>query len=248
MTSQHSVAVASGITRDDLGKVARAKVFFGHQSVGVNILDGVRGVYAAHGMAAPVIEEGAADQDRGDGFIEHAIIGENGNPALKIEDFAGRLRSGLGQRVDAAMMKLCYVDVTSGTDVSALFATYRATIAALAREFPKVTFIYVTLPLTMDSGFLSRLRGRLTGSSGVADNAARERLNALIRHEYAGGHLFDLAVAESKAPDGSRAGGVYGGQRYYALYDGYAADYGHLNAEGAQAVAAAWLKAIARAS
>ena len=53
----------------------------------MNILDGVRGVYAAHGVAAPAIEEGAADAGPGGGFIDHAFIGENGNPLLKIQDF-----------------------------------------------------------------------------------------------------------------------------------------------------------------
>ncbi len=77
---------------------------------------------------------------------------------------------------------------------------------------------------------------------------ARERLNALIRHEYAGDHLFDLAAIESTAPDGSRVVGTYQGQRYYRLYDGYASDSGHLNGEGARVAATAWLKAIAQAS
>jgi hypothetical protein len=39
MTSQDSLA--SGITTDDLAKVSRTKAFFGHQSVGMNMLDGV---------------------------------------------------------------------------------------------------------------------------------------------------------------------------------------------------------------
>ena len=42
--------------------------------------------------------------------------------------------------------------------------------------------------------------------------------------------------------------GTYEGQRYYALYDGYASDSGHLNGEGARVAATAWLKAIAQAS
>jgi hypothetical protein len=248
MTSQGSVAVAADITMEDLAKVSHTKVFFGHQSVGMNILDGVGGVYAAHGMTAPVIEEGATDPGRDGGFIDHAFIGENANPMLKIQDFAAKLRSGLGPHVDMAMMKFCYVDINSSAGVGTLFATYRTTMTALQREFPNVTLIYVTVPLTTDAGFLSRLKSRLTGSGGMADNAARERLNALIRHEYAGNHLFDLAAIESTAPDGSRVTGTYRGQRYYALYNGYAADFGHLNAEGAGVVATTWLKAIARAS
>ena len=102
----------------------------------------------------------------------------------------------------------------------------------------------------IDQGLRSKLKSRFTGSSryGSAENAARERLNALIRREYAGGHLFDLAAIESTAPDGSRAIGMYKGQQYYRLYDGYASDSGHLNGEGARVAATAWLKTIAQAS
>ncbi len=248
MTSQPRAAAAADLTTD-LATVARTRVFFGHQSVGMNILDAVPGVYAAHGMTAPLIEENATRPGAGGGFIDHAFIGENENPVLKIKDFAARLRSGAGQRADVAMMKFCYVDVTSGTDVTALFRTYRATMAALQREFPHVTFMYVTTPLTTEPGLLSRVKSRLTGSGGAAaDNAARQRLNELIRQQYAGGRLFDLAAIESTAPDGTRVAGTYDGQRYYALYPGYASDEGHLNSKGARVVATAWLQAIARAA
>ena len=247
MTSQRPTAEATALTAD-LVKVSRTEVFFGHQSVGMNILEGVSSVYAAHGMTGPPIEQGAAPGKDG-GFIDHAFIGENGEPLLKIQDFAAQLRAGLGKQVDVAMMKLCYVDITSGTDVRAVFDAYRNTMAALQREFPHVTFIYVTMPLTTQPGLLSRVKSLLTGRGGsAADNAARERFNALIRQQYAGGHLFDLAAAESTTPDGGRVSGTYDGQRYYALYDGYASDPGHLNAEGAQVAAAAWLKAVAQAS
>jgi len=248
MTSQHSVAVPSGITTDDLAEVSRMKVFFGHQSVGMNILDGVRAVYAAHGMAAPPIEEGSTQPGRDGGFIDHAFIGENGNPLLKIQDFGAKMRSGIGQAVNMAMMKFCYVDINGSTDVDTLFDSYRTSMAALQREFPDVIFNYVTVPLTTEPGLRAKMKRLLTGiSRSAADNAARERLNALIRRQYAGDHLFDLAAIESTAPDGSRAVGSYQGQRYHALHDGYAADYGHLNGEGAQTVATAWLKTIARA-
>jgi hypothetical protein len=248
MTSQGSVA--SGITTDDLAKVSRTKVFFGHQSVGMNVLDGVPGVYAAHGMAAPAIEQGGTRPGTDAGFVDHAFIGENEKPVLKIQDFDAKMRSGIGQQADVAVMKLCYIDIMTSTDVGALFATYRDTIAALERDFPKVTFVHVTVPLMTEQGQLSKLKSRLTGSSryGPAENAARERLNALIRREYAGGHLFDLAAIESTAPDGSRAIGTYQGQQYDRLYDGYASDSGHLNGEGARVAATGWLKAIAQAS
>jgi hypothetical protein len=212
MTSQGSVA--SGITTDDLTKVSRTKVFFGHQSVGMNVLDGVPGVYAAHGMAAPTIEQGGTWPGTDAGFVGHAFIGENEKPVLKIQDFDAKMRSGIGQQADVALMKLCYIDIMSNTDVNALFATSRDTVAALERDFPKVTFVHVTVPLMTKQGQLSKLKSQLTGSSryGPAENVTRERLNALIRREYAGGHLFDLAAIESTAPDGSRSIGMYQGQ------------------------------------
>ncbi|HTH85486.1 hypothetical protein, partial [Mycobacterium sp.] len=83
---------------------------------------------------------------------------------------------------------------------------------------------------------------------GQAANLARERLNSLIRREYRGRHLFDLAAIESTKPDGTRVSGRYDNQEYFALYDGYAADIGHLNAIGSKIVATAFLEAIAEAS
>jgi hypothetical protein len=248
MTSQGSMA--SGTTADELAKVSRTRVFFGHQSVGLDILDGVPGVYAARGMAAPAIGPAGVPPDTDAGFIGHAFIGENEKPVLKIQDFDAKLRAGLGQQVDVAMMKLCYVDIAASTDVGALFSTYRETIAALARDFPEVTFVHVTVPLMTEQALLSKLKGVLTGNgrSGPAENVARERLNTLIRREYASAHLFDLAAVESTAPDGSRADGVYQGRPYYRLYDGYARDPGHLNGAGSLVAAAAWLTTVAQAS
>jgi hypothetical protein len=51
--------VASAITTADLTAVARTRVFFGHFSVGMNVLNAVPGVYADHGVSAPPIEQGA---------------------------------------------------------------------------------------------------------------------------------------------------------------------------------------------
>ncbi|MDN5851265.1 MAG: hypothetical protein L0K86_00200 [Actinomycetia bacterium] len=239
------------VAPSDLTSVSQAKVFFGHQSVGMNVLDGVRMVYAAHNMIAPLIERGVTMPSGGAGVIEHEFIGENKKPLLKIQDFDAKLRAaGLGNSVDVAMMKFCFLDVEKGTNVEELFAAYRATMADLQRDFPNLTIVHATVSLTTEQGFMSKLKSWVTGSdkSSEADNAAREQLNALIRKEYAGKHLFDLAAAESTLPDGTRAGGTYEGMPYYQLYDGYAANYGHLNDAGAQSAATAWLSVVAQAA
>lgn len=211
------------------------RVFFGHQSVGADVLGGVRRL-----------------SDRGEPVpqVEDALIGANEDPLSKIADFDAQVRGGVGERVDVAMMKLCYIDVTAQTDVGALFDTYRTTLAALEKDFPEVSFVHVTVPLTTEQKALSRIRARLTGNDrfGPAENVQRERLNALVRAEYAGDRLFDLAAVQSTRPDGSRVTGRLDGADYFALHDGYAADLGHLDATGAEAAATAWLAAVARAA
>jgi hypothetical protein len=250
MTGQRGSAASVDVTTGELAGAAKTRVFFGHQSVGMNILDGVPGVYSSHGIAAPAIEQLGTGQGVASGGVEHAFIGENGNPLLKIQDFDAKLRSGVGASVDVAMMKFCYVDIDRNTDVDQVFAAYRATMGDLQRDFPDVTFVYATVPLTTDPGLLSMLKSWVKGTSGSeqADNVARERLNELIRHEYSGQHLFDLAAVESTAPDGTRGTGTHDGHPYFRLYDGYASDNGHLDAEGARVAATAWLKAIAQAT
>jgi hypothetical protein len=235
-TSSDPSAATTDIANDELTTAARTRVFFGHQSVGMNVLDAVPAVFAAHNMAAPLVEEGSTGPGSGGGFVTHAFIGENEKPLLKIDDFDAKLRSGIGKQVDVAMMKFCWVDVTRGTDENALFARYRETLSALERDFPSVSFVKVTVPLTTRQG------------GPEADNVVREQLNALIRQEYTGHHLFDLALVESTAPDGRRVSGMYQGKEFFALYAGYAADQGHLNSTGARRAASAWLQAVAEAA
>ena len=248
--------VASAITMANLTAVARTRVFFGHQSVGMNVLDAVPGVDADHGVLAPPIEQGRAEPGPNGGFIAHKFIDEHVIDAgkLALEDFDRTMRGGMGRQVDVALMNFCWGDIWSDTDVDALFARYRDTMAALERDFPNVTFIHVTVPLTTEPGLFTELKTRLKtlldrrDVRGEPANVARERLNALIRGEYAGRHLFDLAAIESTKPDSTRVSGRYDDRGYFALYDGYASDMADLNAVGSKIAATGFLEAIAQAS
>jgi hypothetical protein len=243
-------SAVSEVSSADLERAARTRVFFGHQSVGMNILGAVPVVFSAHGVKPPPIEQGRAAPDTTAGFLVESLIGENTEPLKKIQDFDAVIRGGLGRQIDVAVLKLCYIDVVPGTDVDAVFSAYRDTMKALQNDFPDVTFVKATVPLTTQPSTLSRVTQRLRGneSYGAAAAAVRERLNELIRQEYASDHLFDVAAVESTAPDGSRVSGRYRGQPYFALYGGYAADPGHLNDEGSRRAATALLAAVAKAS
>jgi lysophospholipase L1-like esterase len=205
------------------------RVFFGHQSVGANVLDGISGVYQDFGVAAPAVNEGMPLPG---GSFGNVWIGTNEVPVSKLDELEGWLREReLGAGADVVLMKLCYLDVWRNTDVPAWFSRYRSTMQELERDFPNVTFLHVTTPVTTWT---------------AEDNVARQRLNALMRAEYGPtGRLFDIARVESTRPDGTRVSGNWEGQVYYELYPGYTTDGGHLNADGQKVAATALLETIA---
>ena len=248
LTDADISAVASAT---DAADVAGLRVFFAHQSVGGNIVAGLPGAYRALGVPAPPVVELSdasvappAPEGAG-GVFAHVFIGENGDPLGKIGDFDARIRAGLGDQVDVAMLKLCYIDLTASTDVDEVLEAYRTSFHALGRDDPEVTFVPVTTPLTTEPALRTRVKGILGGNNPApADNVARQRFNDLLRAEF-GDRVFDVAALESRAPDGSRITGTHHGQTYFALYDGYAVDEGHLDQLTSDVMAARLLRFLA---
>lgn len=245
------VRTAAQATAADLAVVTNRRVFFGHQSVGQNIISGVSGVFAEHSATPPEIVEltgGAAVPAGGEGgLISHAMVGQNRFPESKLEEFANLLRTGMGKEVEVAILKFCYLDVDNGTDVDELFELYRSRMAELAQEFPDVRFIYATVPLRTEATDLKQWVKELIGRPN--DNAARERFNRLVRAEYADtGRLFDIAAIQSTEPDGTRVTRTHKGVIHFALFDGYASDPGHLNQQGSVRAASEFLALVARSA
>jgi hypothetical protein len=240
---------------ETLAAAAKVRAFFGHQSVGNNVLGAVPGVYARADVAAPPIVGLSDSPDSTDGYLMEALVGTNEDPQSKMRDFAEIVTGPTGDSLDVALMKFCYVDITADTDVDSLFQQYKSSMEQVSAERPNITLLYATVPLTTGSegGLKGRIKSLLgRDDSELADNVARERFNALIRGEYqATGRLWDIAAVESTTPDGTRVAGDFEGSEYYSLYRGYASDNGHLNDLGSAEAAAALLLLIgqhARAS
>ena len=236
-------------TKSELTAVDETRVLFGHQSVGMNILGGVASIYDKSDVRPPRIEQVDGTEDvAGQGVLAHAFIGVNGDPLGKIQAFANLMSSPVAQDMDVALMKFCYVDIGRETDAEALFNAYSRTMDRLEAEHPDITFLYTTAPLMSDpprtaKALLKTLVGR--GENWPADNVVRERYNQLVRDKYAAsGRLFDIAAVEStmKTDPLERSSG---GQQYYVLHRDLTADGGHLNAAGAQRVAAELIQLIA---
>lgn len=234
----------------ELEEVSELRTFFGHQSVGQNIVDAIPGIYAATGLSAPNLIESSTALAGSGGYIQHAYLGTNGDPLGKIAEFDRIMRSGVADQVDVAAMKLCYIDFDGSTDVDRVFTAYRDTLAGLERDYPNVTFVYMTAPLTADRGMVKRVKVRLgiDDSYSPADNVVREAFNEKIRAQYSQtGQMFDIAGAQSTV-DGSRALRSFDSANYYAMEDSLASDLGHLNQHGSAVVGSAFLAAVAQAS
>lgn len=232
--------------RADLERLARQRIYFGHQSVGANLLQGVEELAAQAGVAVRVVRADRASELPPAAF-GHTFIAENGKPLKKLESF----RIALGDApVDLALLKFCYVDIRADTDVTALFARYRETIADLRRNHPHTIFVHVTLPLTTVQTGWKALAKRLLGRapSGTVENVRREEYNRLVREAFAGREpLFDLARIESTAPDGTPVRVQWKGIAAPALAPAYTDDGGHLNVEGRRRAARELIAVLAAA-
>lgn len=260
MALTHAAAAAAApaeVSAREWAALAQRRIWFGHQSVGENVMAGVGEVGAAlppgtvRVVAAPTggratgVERGAG----GRGWFAHAAIGSNRDPRVKTDEFARRMESLAAAGVEVAFHKYCYADIERPTDVEALFRHYRVTMDRLRARHPGVTFVHVTTPLQTARPTWRAVVKRWLGRAHdrFSDNAARERFNDLMRSAYAGREpVFDLAAIESTRPDGTRETMTSRGRRTCALVPAYASDGSHLNERGRRRVAEELLVFLAR--
>ncbi|MBI5070616.1 MAG: SGNH/GDSL hydrolase family protein [Deltaproteobacteria bacterium] len=248
VTREDVDAVVKRLPAEGLQKLARRRVYFGHQSVGQNIAEGIAQVARLRPEAGLRLLESRAPDALATPGIAHALNGRNHEPLTKITDFSETLRVGMGGAADIALFKFCYVDFPPGTDVDRVFAEYRSALAALRLAHPKVRFVHVTSPLTIVQTGPKALVKSLLGRPlwGADANQVRERFNELLRREYQGKEpFFDLAAVESRRPNGETATFRAAGRTWPALAPEYSSDGKHLNELGSRWVAAHLLEALA---
>jgi len=227
--------------------VANMRIFFGHQSVGKNILDGIREISEDSGNKVNISESRVAN-DNNEAVFLHAGIGKNEDPYSKMSDFREIIEKGLGGRVDMAFFKFCYVDFGRNTDIKSVFQKYKETMKSLKENYPETTFIHFTVPLLDSSlgmkGYIKKIIGKY--NKKVEGNIIKNKFNTMLREEYEGKEpFFDLAAIESTYPDGKREFFRKNGRRYYSLVPSYTDDGGHLNKLGRKILASKLLQYLA---
>lgn len=230
----------------DLATLSTIRIFFGHQSVGANILAGLADLLKGKTHPVVVLEHGAG-APLPPAFLLHAKVGRNEHPLTKCEQFRRILDEELAGHIDVALLKFCYIDINEHTDVDALFAAYRSALDDLARRHPGIAFVHVTAPLRHTPGGLGVLAREMLGRPNRVKlaNIRRNRFNDQVRQVYAGTRLFDLAASQSTHPDGRRETFRKDGTTYETLIGAYTDDGGHLNETGRLVVARDLVRCLA---
>jgi hypothetical protein len=224
------------ISEAEWKKAVSKKVFFGHQSVGFNILDGVKILLKSNpNIKINIVQSAEPSALDKEGIWAHSTIGRNENPTSKIDDFIEKIENGIGHKSDIVFMKFCYLDITHDTDEKALFHAYKQAFKRLSAKYPKLKIAHVTVPLTKRQIGIKALVKKLIGKplTGTTDNVKRDSFNSLLKKEFSGKDpIFDLAEAESAYVGGARETHTDNGRTYPALIPDYTYDGGHLNDVG----------------
>lgn len=242
-------SAAVPLTQAELEAAARVRVLFGHKSVGANILSGIAPLFDPAGVAWPIVDA-RESLDAESSFLAHTHVGRNRDPHGKLSDFTALVDGPAGERVEVALVKLCYADVDSTTEVEPLFERYAEVMDGLAARHPELKLVYCTVPLTTDRSWKAKVKAAIGSADrrGPADNLARHRYNTLVRERYAPtGRLFDIAAVEATLAQRPMLRRL-DGQEYHVLNRDLSSDAGHLNATGSLAAAAELVRVIAAAA
>lgn len=225
---------------EDLRVVAGERIFFGHQSVGRNVLAGM----AQFSGEIRIVSGVPPDRVDGPALME-AAVGRNGEPATKDRDFLTDIQH-MNRPGEIAMYKYCFTDISASSDPVAVFGQYRETLRMAEALHSGLRVIPMTMPITTAESGWKRLAKSLLGKTTDLElNRRRMRFNELLRREFSERPILDVARYESTYPDGSRHVRTMDGEQVEILADEYTTDGSHLNEAGRRWVAARFIAELA---
>ena len=221
-------------------KLSNKRIFFGHQSVGEDIIQGIQEIIQEY----PKINinmfnyQNLTNFDQ-PFFVERAI-GVNEKPYTKNNAFISSFEGDLKGKVDIAFFKYCYVDFNAASDINKIFNNYVEAVTKVKEKNSDMLIVHFTVPLTTNQtgvkAWIKQILGREIG--GVKENIVRNRYNEMVLEKYSGTDIvFDLAKLESTDPYGNREKFEHDNDTYYSMVPLYTYDGGHLNKYGRRYIA-----------
>lgn len=237
-------------------ELSQKRILFGHQSVGNNIVRGIKDILQDNPQIKLNIIENAQPSDVQTPGLIHFKIGRNTEPQSKLDEFSNIMQQEAEKKPDIAFLKFCYVDFSANTDVPQVFAAYQTKMDALVKAFPQTTFIHLTVPLKSQATGFKKWRGEAKRwvkqllnqqMNDRVDNQGRNDFNELLKNTYGGkAAVFDLAAIEATYPNGRQEVFHRNGKSYFSLVPDYTNDGGHLNELGRKVVAEKLLVFLAK--
>lgn len=226
------------VPKEHWEKLAGKKIFFGHQSVGYNIIDGITDILSERDYIKLNIIESREPSAFDKSVFAHSQAGMNTKPFSKIERFVEIMDSGVGSKVDMAFFKFCYVDIMRDSEPQKIFNDYSAALEGLKQRYPNTKFLHVTVPIrSTPKGarkYLKQAVKLFVGKPGFfEDNIKRHSYNKLLSDAYSKtGFFFDLARVEAVNSSGFGCYALKGQQKVSVMAPEYTEDGGHLNGPG----------------
>jgi hypothetical protein len=240
--------------KHDLQIIQKHRIYFGHMSVGENIIEGLQDILKKYPEVHLNIINLHQAQTLPDYYFAHSYVGDNYDPQSKCRDFIQTINNKLTPGLEYAFFKFCFIDIDRNSNVKAILELYKTTIDSLRIKNPEIKIIHFTVPLISQKVSwhlkLKRLVKKSIGRKDYSplDNIKRNEYNELLHNYYKEEPIFDIARIESTYLDGRRELYSYNGNEYPALFFEYTDDAGHLNTLGRQVIAIELVKFLAKLS
>ncbi|MCL2297303.1 MAG: hypothetical protein FWC38_07685 [Proteobacteria bacterium] len=219
-------------------------VFFVHNSVGSNIVDGLRAVAPSLTITNAITSGG---QPSATGFTDlymnnyaastgNPIPNFNRRPLDKVAYFETLMERG-GRHAQIAFLKFCFMDFDGDMPAwETMRDAYSGMVNRLQTSYPNVTFVHITAPLYV--------------YNQSWHNNKQHNFNNWLRATY-GGKVFDLAAITSINANGTPAATAQNpspGAPTLSLDWAVGVNNSHLNANGGRRVASGLISFLARVS
>ncbi|MDR3609512.1 MAG: hypothetical protein P4L27_03005 [Ignavibacteriaceae bacterium] len=219
--------------------ISESHIYFGHQSVGENIVSGLNKIISGSGQNEFIVKElNNNNKILNSYYFVHSKIGNNGDPKGKFREFAKIVEILSRKNLELAMMKLCFVDINKNSNLENIFNSYVNTIDSLQKRYPNLTIVHFTVPIKSQPTWIKKIKAILMNRDldDPQDNIARDKYNKLILAKYPKECIFDLAKAESTYPDDKREIIMVNGIPAYSMIKDFTDDGGHLNMKGQKVI------------
>jgi lysophospholipase L1-like esterase len=238
-SAQAPYTAISDIPGSKWEELAQKKIYFGHRSVGNNIIDGIKDLIKANSQIKLDMVAPTGTFNSKVGFFMHSMIEQDASPQKIAADFQKLKNEVIRQDFDIVLLR--FTPFYNNKEMTEILGDYNDSLNQLKNNYPKTMFVHTTFPLNRSKTTWKTWIKKLIGKNDIweyAGNIKANEFNEHLRKKYYGKKpLFDLAKFESTYPNGERETFSLYGKEYFQLVSDYTYDGVHLNEKGRKIVA-----------